>query len=144
MHRVVHRLVLSGCLIAVLVVAGCGDDDGGDDGDASPAELTGSSFEVTAVEGQELAAGSTIRLTFEDDLILVEAGCNSMRGGYTIEDGVLQVGVLAGTQMACDEALMAQDQWVAAFLEGGPALEQDGDRLVLSDATTRMELAEVG
>ena len=49
---------------------------------------------------------------------------------------------MASTRMACEEDLMAQDQWLASFLTSSPALEADGDILVLDDDSTRMTLAE--
>ena len=119
-------------------LAGCGDD--GDDGDAAP-DLTGRSFVATTVEGHDLVSDTSITITFEDDLIVIAGGCNSMRGGYSIADGTLQVDTLASTSMACDEALMDQDFWLGEFFESGPTVE-DGETLVLSADTVRIVLEE--
>jgi heat shock protein HslJ len=49
---------------------------------------------------------------------------------------------MASTRLACEQALMAQDQWLASFLTSSPALEVDGEVLTLDDDTTRMTLTE--
>ena len=55
----------------------------------------------------------------------------------------LQVaGPLAMTMMACDEALMDQDQWLSEFLTSSPALAVDGETLTLGDDTTGITLSE--
>jgi heat shock protein HslJ len=125
--------------LVVLVSAGCGDDgddadDGGSAAGTAPeaADLDGSTFTVTDVEGQEVVEGSTITIDFAEGLVVAAGGCNTLRGGYTVEDGVLVVDVLASTQMACDEPLMAQDDWIGALLESGPRVTLDGDTLTLS------------
>ena len=51
------------------------------------------------------------------DSISAQAGCNTQNGGYTITDGVLEVGAMASTMMACDDALISR-QHSRAPLEG--------------------------
>ena len=77
-----------------------------------------------------------IVISFEDGMILVEAGCNSQRGGYAIEDGTLVVDALSATMMACDDALMNQDQLMAEIVSAGPTIELDGSELVLTTDST--------
>lgn len=135
--------------LVVLVSAGCGDDDGDGGGGTSAgsapeaADLDGSTFTVTDVEGQDVVEGSTITIGFAEGLVVAAGGCNSLRGGYTVEDGALVVDVLASTQMACDEPLMAQDDWIGALLESGPSVTLEGDTLTLSggDVTVTAERA---
>jgi heat shock protein HslJ len=129
-----------------LLAAGCGDDDDGDGDDAEAAagggvtaeDLDGRSFTSTELSGRELVDGSEIVLTFEDGNISAVAGCNSMSGGYSIDEDELEVGELAQTMMACDEELMAQDDWLAAFLADGPTIQLEGDVLTLSDDGTTL------
>jgi heat shock protein HslJ len=146
--------------VAVVTVAACGDDE--DDpaseptssegsapattaGEEMPMGLDGRTFVVTAVEGYQLADGSTVRITFDDGLLVAEGGCNSMRGSYEASDGTLAVGELATTEMACEPDLMAQDEWLASFLSSRPGLELDGATLVLTgdDATLTLTDREV-
>ena len=54
-----------------------------------------------------------------------------MGGSYTITDGKLAVGAMMTTEMACEEPLMAQDQWISAFVNGA-AVALEGDTLTLA------------
>ena len=85
------------------------------------AQFEGITFVATEVTGAHtIVPGSTITLTFERGPLSARAGCNSMFGQYTITGGVLNAPQLASTLMACDDALMAQDTWLAAFLASSP------------------------
>jgi heat shock protein HslJ len=100
------------------------------------ADLAGRGFIVTGATGHDPVAGSEITLTFDAGRIGVRAGCNQMGGGYAIKDGKLDIGPMMSTEMACAEPLMAQDQWISAFLPGA-AITLDGDTLTLvKDAVT--------
>jgi heat shock protein HslJ len=55
--------------------------------------------------------------SFAGSRLLVEGGCNSLRGGYQLgADGLLTLSQLASTQMACDPPLMAADQALSGLL----------------------------
>lgn len=127
--------------IALLAVLGVGIALGGcSDGSA---DLDGRSFASTEVRGHDLVEGSTITLTFEEGRISAQGGCNTLNGAATWDTDALVVAEpMASTMMACEDALMAQDQWLSSFLTSSPALEVDGDTLVLGDDTTGMTLTE--
>lgn len=141
-------------LLLVLVLAACGDDadtvDAGDAGDAggdaapdvSYADLDGTAFVATGSQGYEIVAGSTISLSFADERISANAGCNTQNAGVEVVDGKLQLtSELASTMMGCEEPLMAQDQWVASFLEAAPAVILDGAALTLTVGDEVLELS---
>lgn len=142
-------LVVALAAVLLLAATSCGDDDddaasssGGSEEDAgglTSDDLEGRTFTSSEVEGQDLVAGSTIRFTFEDGNLATIAGCNTMTGGYEIEDGRVVVGQLAQTMMACSDELMAQDDWLSALLSGGPTIALEDDTLVLTldDVTIR-------
>lgn len=117
------------------VLGACGGDEAAS---VTPEDLDGTSYVVTSIEEATIVEGSEIVISFEDGMILIEAGCNSQRGGYSIEDGTLVVGAaMAGTMMACDQALMDQDQLMVDIVTAGPTIELDGSELVLAtDSTT--------
>ncbi|WP_182346133.1 META domain-containing protein [Tomitella gaofuii] len=100
----------------------------------TPAELDGAVFTSTAVTGHELVPGSTIEATFQGDTASLHAGCNRLFGGYTIVDGTLTVPQAASTMMACEPALMEQDQWLTQLLAAGATIGLDGDALTLAGA----------
>src|SRR5699024_2671020 len=121
---------------ALLVLGGCGERDG----PGEQPRVAGRTFLSTDVrrEGRPspLVEGTRIRMTFEGGQVSVQAGCNSLSGDYRVESGVLRVGQVGGTEMGCPEALMAQDQWLAALLESALALALEGDELTLSGRGT--------
>jgi heat shock protein HslJ len=120
-------------IIVVSAVTGaCGDDDDEGSSDVTSADLDGLTFASTDVEGYSLVDGTTIMLTFDGENIAANAGCNGMNGAFSIEDGTLSTGELATTMMACEEPLMRQDDWLAAFLADGAAISLDGDELTLA------------
>jgi heat shock protein HslJ len=65
-----------------------------------------------------------------------------MTGGYTIDDDTLRIGPLAQTAMACDDALMAHDPWLAGFLEGRPTAPLRQDVLTLEHDGTTIDLGD--
>lgn len=73
-------------------------------------------FVSTAITGHALVAGTTVTLAFRDGQLSASAGCNSMGGAYFIVGATLRIDQLASTEMGCAPDLMAQDQWLAAFL----------------------------
>lgn len=91
-----------------------------------------------------LASDAPVTLTFSEDTVSAKAGCNTHFGTATITDGQLVIdGQLASTMMACDQALMDQDAWLAAFLMSGPQVGRDGDLLTLESPTVTMTFAPV-
>jgi len=135
-----QRTVFPLLALAALGLAACGSDDaapaadGGDDGTLPPAgfDLDGTEYRSTAVEGHDLVDGTTVALSFDDGSLSATAGCNTLFGGYSIDDDVLVVDALAQTEMGCEPALMDQDQWLAGLLSTGPTITVDGDTLTLT------------
>lgn len=105
--------------------------------------LKGRTFLSTGATGHDLAPGSTIRLSFEETRIAANAGCNQMNGEFEIAEGALKVGPMAMTEMACDQPLMDQDTWLAAFLDGATAT-LDGDTLTLTREGTTVTFQDAG
>ena len=132
---------------ALVLVAACSTGDGVTPVPAIPTERpatsqsTGSApttadldtrtFIVTDAQGHDLVGGTMIALRFERGQLGISAGCNQMGGAYQVVDGMLAVGAMMTTEMACDEPLMAQDAWIGAFVNGA-AIRLAGDTLTLS------------
>ncbi len=103
--------------------------------------LDGAAFVVTEVTGSHaIAPNTTITLSFEGGSLSANAGCNTMAGRYTTAGGRLTAPQLASTMMACDDALMAQDAWLAQFLASGPTYTLAGDTLTLTNGTDTVVL----
>jgi heat shock protein HslJ len=103
---------------------------------ATTEALSGRTFLSTGIQGADLAESSQVRLTFEATRIGASAGCNQMSGEYEVADGVLKVGMLAMTEMACEEPLMSQDTWLSGFLDGATAMLDDTTLTLAKDGTT--------
>ena len=108
---------------------------------AAPVSIAGRTFLSTGVQGHGLVAGTRVRLSFVAGQVGINAGCNSMSGAYQIVDGRLVTGNMAITEMGCEPPLMAQDQWVGAFI-GGAMLTIAGDTLTLRNGDTTMTLKD--
>jgi heat shock protein HslJ len=138
------RRMLIGAAV-LLMVTGCGDETGATAGtDGGPDGRTFLSESI--IEGgapRELVDGTRIRLEFTDDgRIVANAGCNTLFSDVSIGDRTLDVGLVGGTEMGCDEDLHDQDTWLAAFLESDPEWALDGDRLTLTSGTIEMVLLD--
>ncbi len=128
-----HGPLLAG-VICLGFLAACGDDDDGAGG--SPPDIDGREFVSEEVQGHELVPDSQIRIAFQDEALSANAGCNTMNGGYAFDGSTLEVEMLATTEMACEEPLMAQDQFVSELLMGGPTVTLDGDTLTITSGDT--------
>lgn len=129
----------------LLVLAGCGGKtDAAGDGGGDVNDLDGRTFLSTSVTPNDLVPGSQIRLSFDDGSLTAQAGCNSMGARVRVDGGRLVVTEpMFMTEMACDEPLMAQDEWLAELLGSGPELTSDADTLTLRAADgTVIELAD--
>ena len=145
--KILHRLLV--LPLAALTIAACGQpaDETRANGTVAD-EPWGRTFLSTGVtedgNPRPLVDGTQIRLNFNEDRqgFGAQAGCNSMGGSARIEDGHLVVGDLATTEMGCDEARHAQDQWLAEFLAGRPAITLTGPDMVLSSGGTEIRLSD--
>jgi heat shock protein HslJ len=145
----VRRVFVSLCLAMLMPVAACGDDSSGSDAasDDSPtpvtaADLAGRTFVSTTVTGFELIDGTEIRISFEEDHVSATAGCNTVGGAYTVENGLLSVSESSATLTACDPKLMTQDDQLIGFLTDDPAIALRGDILTLTGAEVSVEMRQ--
>ena len=116
-------------------------------GTAGPGELAdldGREFVSVLLEdpSHQLVNGTRVRLTFRDGHLGASAGCNSLGGDYLIENGRLVVGPMSQTEMGCEQKLMDQDQWLASFLSGNPAVDLSGNDLVLTSHDAKLSLLD--
>jgi heat shock protein HslJ len=145
-HRfaVVPVVVLS----TALLTGACGARNDGAPSDPDPLDLDGRTFVGDDVRVDDkpypLVKGSQLRLTFEDGSLGASAGCNSMGGDASWDNGALVIvgEGLAMTEMACDEPLMQQDAWLAQILTSSPGLLQDDTTLTLTHEGTVIVLRD--
>ena len=139
------RLVTFG-IASMLALVACGNADDA----ASPSsssDLTGRTFvslNVT-VDGdtRPLVTGTQLSLSFNNDGISGNAGCNTMSGPATQQGDVLVInGALAMTEMGCAPDRMQQDQWFADLLTSEPTIVVNGDQLTLTSKGTVVSMTD--
>lgn len=111
---------------------------------ASPspvAPLDGHTYLSTDIDGAVLVPGTQVRLTFKDGNLNAQGGCNIMGGTYSIDGNRLRTTQTFMTEMACDEPLQAQDEWLSRFL-GDLTYTLVGDSLTLTDGTVSLTLLD--
>jgi heat shock protein HslJ len=141
----VRPLPVSALALVTLVLAGCGSGSSstatGGSTAPSAADLEGTAYVSTSVEGHDLVPDSHVRLDFQAGHLSANTGCNSLFGPYDVQAGRLSwTQAPAMTQMACPDALMKQDQWLAGWLGAGADAALDGDTLTLTSDGVTMTL----
>jgi heat shock protein HslJ len=120
--------IVSPLAAAILVLGACSLGGGTDVG--------GRIFLSTSVTengaDRPLVPGTQIRLTFRDGELGASAGCNTIGGTYRLQGDVLVFEGGGMTEMGCDDARHAQDDWLVAFLASRPTLALEGDEMTLT------------
>jgi heat shock protein HslJ len=149
--RFARWLLIPLLAFVVAFAAGCGgngesDEDPGEVSakldPATPDSLTGKTFVSTGVKGHEMVPGTEITLSFGPGALTASAGCNSLRGPYEFEDGVLTMGKAAGTLLGCPDDRQRQDQWLTTVLTSGLRPYDDDGNLLLLGLGVEIEMAE--
>lgn len=105
------------------------------------AALAGKSFTVKSVEGHETVKDSKITVAFADGNLSVRGGCNTMASGFEVTGGKLKwSGHPVGTQMMCEDPLVAQDKWLSDLFTNGVDAKWSGTDLLLSAGDVSLTL----
>jgi heat shock protein HslJ len=127
-------------LVVALLLSGCGLLPGTGD------PLSGHTFLSTSVTddgvAHPLVEGTRIRLSFTDGKIGAAAGCNIYGGDYRLADGRILITGGSMTEMGCDDARSAQDDWLFTFLGTGPTYTLAGNDLTLTSNGTVITLLD--
>jgi len=82
-------------------------------------------------------------ISFGDAFLSASGGCNSTGSAFEVVDGRLALpGDQSTTAAGCGPEVMAQDDWLSSFLNAGPTIVLDGERLTLRTGSTTIELVE--
>ena len=130
-------LIGTALAVAALALTACG---GGSSSGSDPQSLVDTAYAVTtiAVDGADREVFGPVEIAFTADSISVATPCNGMSGPVTYSETTLTVGALAATKMACEPALMEQDQVIADALAANPAWQLSGETLTLTGGGTVM------
>lgn len=140
------RIVVLLLLLAPLAVVGCGSGDepsGATTSAVAAADLDGRTFVSTSISGRELVAGTRLTIGFDAGTLAVAAGCNTLSGGYAIEDGTLRwTSEPVQTLIGCEPALQRQDEWLTELFADGLGASVSGADLRLTGGDVVLELRE--
>lgn len=129
------RLALLASLIAV---SGCVAASG-----ASNSTLSGSDWQMLAIDGDAAANLDQAELTFTADTLGASVGCNQIGGNYHVNDNRLIAGPLNQTEMYCEGPVGGQEQALSALLVAAPEIRLAGNRLTLISSGHRAEFARI-
>jgi heat shock protein HslJ len=102
---------------------------------AMSAELAGSEWRPNFVSTSDLPAGAQMIVHFDPEgRISGNGGCNQFFGSYTVSGNTIRIGPLVSTRKGCPGLLLAETAFFAT-LEAAKSFAQDGDNLVLFDAS---------
>lgn len=118
---------------------------------AQPAEpsvalprLEDSYWRLTEIDGQPVRpvpGGREPHLVLFAGRVNANSGCNKLLAPYTLPAaGVLRLGTLASTRMACPEGYAGQEAAYTAALQAATRYQVDGKRLTLGDDDTAARL----
>lgn len=110
-----------------LLLVGCGEVE-----PATEDPLAGRTFLLDGADGYTPVPGTIPQVSFRDRRISVYAGCNHFGGAYSLSDDLLVVTDVSSTEMGCDPALSAQDDFFFGFVTSHPRWTIDGNALTLA------------
>ncbi|MEM7153745.1 MAG: META domain-containing protein [Myxococcota bacterium] len=120
----------------------CATVGGGNGNSASLEDRTFLSQSVTENGADRPLEGGVANLSLrfqEGSGVSGSAGCNSLSGSYSINDGVFVMTDAAQTEIGCEPALLAQDEWYFGFLGSSPAITIQEQGVVLEGGGIRIE-----
>lgn len=136
---ITRRSIAAGLALLLMMAAGAACS-------AAAPQLTDRTFlSVALADGgvdRPLVPGTRIRLDFRGSELGANAGCNSIGGTYSIENGKLIVDAAGMTEMGCDQPRHEQDQWLVAFLGARPDVRHSGDELTLQAGAVVIRLLD--
>jgi len=96
--------------------------------------LWGTSWRLLAIDGDSLVGGAAPTLSFpEPGRVAGEGGCNSYFGSVALGDGVIELGRLASTRMACPGAAGKRESDYFRVLRASEGFKREGETLVVTD-----------
>jgi putative lipoprotein len=99
------------------------------------ADVAGTRWRVESIAGAPLHdAGATEFAILPDGRMAGSAGCNRFTGAGAFAEGVVRIGPLAATRMACSPALMEQERRLFDALAQAVRYEARAGVLALSDS----------
>ncbi|MDE2563732.1 MAG: META domain-containing protein [Sphingomonadales bacterium] len=124
--------------IAIAVTAALGGCTTAQPGHWSPA---GTKWRIVGLDGAPPSEPGKAMIVFSDDRRMsASVGCNSISGGYSLEDGRLMAKSLVSSLIGCENGLASEESALIALLSAAPQVSHHGDRLQLDSGGHTVEL----
>jgi heat shock protein HslJ len=116
--------------LGMLTLAACGENGSGGSGN-----LEGVDWELTTLAGATGSGADAPPITarFEGETLSGSGGCNQYNATYSLDGGDLEIGPVAATRMACDDATNARETAYFAALDEVASYESTDTGLTLLD-----------
>ena len=107
--------------------------------DITAETLAGKSFTLVSVNGEKFSGERVPTLAFGADMRVSGQVCNRFNGSGELVDGLLKVGPMAATRMACPPGPLGQlEQDIFALLGAPVVVSLDGSVLTLNQGDTTL------
>lgn len=119
-------------LLALIAIVACGSSEA--------LQLDGTAWQIVLLDGDAPIAETSITLSFEEDGIRGNAGCNAYFGSYVLgNDGSIQISDVGSTAMACLDpvGVMDQESNYLGLLSAAAKAVLQGNQLTLQDESGR-------
>ena len=104
----------------------------------------GTDWKITAIDGAAPAMPDKARIGFADDRrISASVGCNTISGGYRLEDGRLIAGPLISSLVGCEGNVAQDERALNALLSGAPQISHRGDTMQLDSGGHTVDLVRL-
>lgn len=109
---------------------------------ATPQPLIGSTWILTALDGQPPLPGSHLTITFAQSEFSGFGGCNRFGGRYGVERNYVRPDTIQRTLEGClGEGILEQERAYVDAVQAGGQFRLDGDRLEILDQAGQVKLA---
>ena len=126
MKKILFALLI---LASLVFLSGCASSGG------KGGELTGIYWQLTSLNDAAPIEGTGLSARFLDGRVSGSAGCNRYNGTYTVNGSQIEFGeAMASTMMACDEAVMQQEQAYFKALAEAKSFTATAEKLTLMDS----------
>jgi heat shock protein HslJ len=124
----IPALILSGCATAPMSSAG----------------LAGTRWTIVRVDGAAPVMPEKAQVSFEDERISANVGCNGIGGEYRVDGDRLVAGPLMATRMFCEGPVWQQEEAVNALLSAAPEIQRRGGLMRLVSGGHALDLEILG
>jgi heat shock protein HslJ len=123
--------------ISVFSIVGCASHNMNQANDIRPARDI--KWTLQDMDGHGVDGFAHVWVRFDSDgKVYGSGGCNSFRGYYSLENGIVKTGPLATTRKACSSLLNVQESEILQTIENIDVAYKRGDRLFIEGSNHKL------